>query len=92
MSIRLIYTGMKIFEGNLKDNIDSLTKIIEEYELQNNDETEYFVDQLKDMKNNFLLNVGAMQLLQELLLRVLEPQTTISMQAVKQEKEKKDDE
>lgn len=84
MSPQTIYKGMKIFESDLKENVNLLSKIIEDYEIQNNDETEYFVDQLKDMERKFVANMGALNLLQTLFLRLIQPETTIRIDAQEQ--------
>ena len=63
----LMKKGIKLLDIQLKKNVDGLAKIIEEFEKSGEDTSEYFTDQLKELFNKFLLNLGSIEMLHSLV-------------------------
>ena len=94
----LMKLGILLFDKQLKRSIDSLSKVIEDFEKNGADENEYFIDQLKIVHTKFVVNIGSIQMLGALLnpiygeaMSVMDDQTSeaIREQIEEAEKEKK---
>ena len=92
----LMKLGILLFDKQLKRSIDSLSKVIEDFEKNGADENEYFIEQLKNVHTKFVVNIGSIKMLGALLnpnydeaMSVMDDQTAEAIRKQIEEAEKK---